>query len=237
MKSKKMKSTLLTLATVVLVMISPATAQTIYTGHWDISAHKHGSLLELSLHNHELESENPLGSSVISYDFGASSPTSVSVRDSNSGLLYNLGLLYVSPEDEIAADASAMPFIGFSAEELASPFTGTVTFTMTGFTYTGSGTGNFYLFEGTSLFWDSSAGVGNYGSFSVNVGSHGHGEFGFSDLGLYEITLQASGNDGSPVSGESATFRFDVVPEPTCGALLLTAFSVGMSLRRRFFRS
>ena len=226
-----MKSTLLTLATVVLAMISPATAQTIYTGHWDISAHEHDGHLELSLHNHELGSENPLGSSVISYDFGASSPTSVSVGDSN------LGLLYVSPEDEIAADDSAMPFIGFSAEELASPFTGTVTFTMTGFTYTGSGTGNFYLFEGTSLFWDSRAGVGNYGSFSVNVGSHGHGEFGFSDLGLYEITLQASGNDGSPVSGESATFRFDVVPEPTCGTLLLTAFSVGMSLRRWFFRS
>ena len=226
-----MKSTLLTLATVVLAMISPATAQTIYTGHWDISAHEHDGHLELSLHNHELGSENPLGSSVISYDFGASSPTSVSVGDSN------LGLLYVSPEDEIAADDSAMPFIGFSAEELASPFTGTVTFTMTGFTYTGSGTGNFYLFEGTSLFWDSRAGVGNYGSFSVNVGSHGHGEFGFSDLGLYEITLQASGNDGSPVSGESATFRFDVVPEPTCGTLLLTAFSVGISLRRRFFRS
>lgn len=228
-----MKSTLLTLATVVLAMISPATAQTIYTGHWDISAHEHDGHLELSLHNHELGSENPLGSSVISYDFGASSPTSVSVGDSD------LGLLYVSPEDEIAADDSAMPFIGFSAEELASPFTGTVTFTMTGFTYTGSGTGNFYLFEGTSLFWDSRAGVGNYGSFSVNVGSHGHGEFGFSDLGLYEITLQASGNDGSPspVSGESATFRFDVVPEPTCGTLLLTAFSMGMSLRRRFFRS
>jgi surface-anchored protein len=222
-----MKSTLLTLATVVLAMISPATAQTIYTGHWDISAHEHDGHLELSLHNHELGSENPLGSSVISYDFGASSPTSVSVGDSN------LGLLYVSPEDEIAADDSAMPFIGFSAEELASPFTGTVTFTMTGFTYTGSGTGNFYLFEGTSLFWDSRAGVGNYGSFSVNVGSHGHGEFGFSDLGLYEITLQASGNDGSPVSGESATFRFDVVPEPTCGTLLLIGLAGMVAARKR----
>ena len=228
MKSKKMKSTLLTLATVVLAMISPATAQTIYnTGHWDISAHEHGSLLELSLHNHDLESEYPLGSSVISYDFGASSPTSVSVGDSN------LGLLYVSPEDEIAADDSAMPFIGFSAGELALPFTGTVTFTMTGFTYTGSGTGNFYLFEGTSLFWDSRAGVGNYGSFSVNVGSHGHGEFGFSDLGLYEITLQASGNDGSPVSGESATFRFDVVPEPSTGVLLMAGLATLSAVRRR----
>ena len=202
-------------------------AQTLYTGHWDISAHEHDGHLELSLHNHDLESENPLGSSVISYDFGASSPTSVLVGDSN------LGLLYVSPEDEIAADDSAMPFIGFSAEELASPFTGTVTFTMTGFTYTGSGTGNFYLFEGTSLFWDSRVVVGNYGSFSVNVGSHGHGEFGFSDLGLYEITLQASGNDGSPVSGESATFRFDVVPEPSTGVLLMAGLATLSAVRRR----
>ena len=208
-------------------MISPAVAQTIYTGHWDISSHEHDGHLELSLHNHDLESEYPLESSVISYDFGASSRSRVSVGYSN------LGLLYVSPEDEIAADDSAMPFIGFSAEELASPFTGTVTFTMTGFTYTGSGTGNFYLFEGTSLFWDSSAGVGNYGSFSVNVGSHGHGEFGFSDLGLYEITLQASGNDGSPVGGEPATFRFDVVPEPTCGTLLLIGLAGMVAARKR----
>ena len=233
MTNTNVKNSFFTSVAIALAMSASSMAQTLYTGHWDISAHEHDGHLELSLHNHDLESENPLGSSVISYDFGASSPTSVLVGDSN------LGLLYVSPEDEIAADDSAMPFIGFSAEELVPPFTGTVTFTMTGFTYTGSGTGNFYLFEGTSLFWDSRAGVGNYGSFSVNVGSHGHGEFGFSDLGLYEITLQASGNDGSPspVSGESATFRFDVVPEPTCGTLLLTAFSVGMSLRRWFFRS
>ena len=208
-----MKSFLLTLVTVAWATVSAATAQTIYTGHWDISAHEHGGLLELNLHNHDLGTEYPLQSSVISYDFGASSPTAVSVGGSD------LGLLYVSPEDEIDADDLEMPFIGFSAEELASPFTGPVTFTMTGFTYTGSGTGKFYLFEGTSIFWNSSAGVGNYGSFSVNVGSHGHGEFGFSDLGLYEITLQASGNNGLPVSGEAATFRFDVVPEPTCGTL------------------
>jgi len=228
-----MKSTLLTLATVVLAMISPATAQTIYTGHWDISAHKHGSLLELSLHNHDLESEYPLESSVISYDFGASSRTLVSVGSSN------LGLLYVTPHNGIDADELAMPFIGFSAEELTSPFTGPVAFTMTGFSYTGAGAGNLFLFLGSNLIWNSAAGIGNFGSFNVNVGAHDHGRFGFSDLGLYEITLQASGNDGSPspVSGESATFRFDVVPEPTCGTLLLTAFSVGISLRRRFFRS
>ena len=44
------------------------------------------------------------------------------------------------------SDASmGMPIIGFSAEELAAPFTGAVTFTMTGYSYTGSGTGHFYM--------------------------------------------------------------------------------------------
>ena len=225
-----MKLILLTLTTVALATISPAAAQTnISSGHWDISAHLHTpadtnqpSLLEIEFGTHIGTNHVTVTSPTFIYNFGTNSPVAT-----------NNTLLYVSPKDEIAADDSAMPFIGFSAEELASPFTGTVTFTMTGFTYTGSGTGNFYLFEGTSLFWDSRAGVGNYGSFSVNVGSHGHGEFGFSDLGLYEITLQASGDDGSPVSGESATFRFDVVPEPSTGVLLMAGLATLSAVRRR----
>jgi len=231
-----MKLILLTLTTVALVIVSPAAAQTIYTGHWDIAAHEHihGSEteLELELHNHDVlpPLEEPLQGSTIAYNFGTNAKVDVTVGASN------LGLLYVSPASEVEADAAGMPFIGFSAAELLAPFTGTVTFTMTGFSYTGLGTGNFFMFEDDNLFFNSTAGLGNYGSFSVDVGQHSHGEFGFSDAGLYNVTLVASGNNGEPVNGDPATFTFNVVPEPSSGALLLAGMVALAGLRRRIRR-
>ena len=187
-------------------------------GHWDIGAVEHLGDLELEIGQHvgTNHTHYVLDGSIINFNFGTNAKVDVTVGASN------LGELWVSPHDEIEADGMGMPYIGFSAEELVAPFTGAVTFTMTGFSYTGSGTGNFYLFEGTNLFWNSTAGAGSYGSFGVAVGQHAHGEFGFSDAGLYEITLVANGNNGEPmpVSGAPATFTFDVVPEPSTYALL-----------------
>lgn len=209
------KLTISSFALLVLGFAPVALAQTnVTSGHWDIAAHAHEGVLELNLHNHDAALEEPLQGSTISYNFGTNAKVDVTIGASN------LGLLWVSPASEVDADAAGMPFIGFSAEELLAPFTGPVTFTMTGFSYTGSGAGNFYMFEDTDLFFDSTASPGSYGSFSVNVGQHGHGEFGFSDAGLYEITLVASGNNGEPVSGDPATFTFNVVPEPSTYALL-----------------
>lgn len=189
---------------------------TITSGHWDISAHFHedDDELELELHNHDLDVEEPLDGSVITYNFGTNAQVPVTIGTNN------LGLLWVSPHDEEEADELGMPFIGFSAEELGNPFTGPVTFTMTGFSYTGSGTGNFYFFEEDDLFFNSTAGPGNYGSFSIEVGQHGHGEFGFSAAGLYEITMEVSASNGDLLTSAPATFTFNVVPEPSTYALL-----------------
>jgi len=213
------KLTISSIALLVLGFVPVALAQTNVTlGHWDISAHAHvhgtDTELELSLHNHGTGAEAPLQGSTITYNFGTNAKANVTIG------LNDLGDLWVSPASEVDADAAGMPFIGFSAEELLAPFAGPVTFTMTGFTYNGSGTGNFYMFEGTDLFFDSTAGPGSFGSFSVAAGTHGHGEFGFSDAGLYEITLVASGDNGAPVAGVPATYTFEVVPEPSTYALL-----------------
>jgi surface-anchored protein len=209
------KLTISSVALLVLWFAPVALAQTnITSGHWDISAHEHDGELELELHEHDDDIETALDGSTITYNFSDIAKVDVTIGASN------LGLLWVSPSSEEQAELLGMPFIGFSAEELSAPFTGTVTFTMTGFSYTGSGTGHFFMFEDDDLFFDSTAGPGNYGSFSVNVGQHSHGEFGFSDAGLYTITLVASGNNGEPVSGDPATFTFDVVPEPSTYALL-----------------
>ena len=209
------KLTISSFTLLVLGFAPVALAQTnVNSGHWDIAAHEHEGSIELSLHNHDLAIEEPLQGSTISYNFGTNAKVDVTVGASD------LGLLWVSPASEVEADDMGMPFIGFSAEELLTPFTGPVTFTMTGFSYTGSGTGNFYMFEGEDIFFNSTAGPGSFGEFSVDVGQHGHGEFGFSDAGLYQITLEAGGNNGAPVSGDPATFTFDVVPEPSTYALL-----------------
>lgn len=213
------KLTISSFALLVLGLAPVALAQTnISSGHWDIAAHEHlhegETELELELHNHDLGGGAPLQGSTITYNFGTNAKSNVTIGANN------LGDLWVSPASEIDADAAGMPFIGFSGEELLAPFTGPVTFTMTGFSYTGSGAGNFYMFEDADLFFDSTAGPGNFGSFSVNVGQHGHGEFGFSDAGLYEITLEVSANNGASITSAPATFTFDVVPEPSTYALL-----------------
>ena len=213
------KLTISSFALLVLGFAPVALAQTnISSGHWDIAAHEHlhdgETELELELHNHDLGGGAPLEGSTITYNFGTNAKSNVTIGANN------LGDLWVSPATEVDADAAGMPFIGFSAEELLAPFTGPVTFTMTGFVYTGSGAGNFYMFEGTDLFFDSTAGPGSFGSFSVDVGQHGHGEFGFSDAGLYEITLEVSADNGASITSAPATFTFDVVPEPSTYALL-----------------
>jgi surface-anchored protein len=208
------KLTISSFTLLVLGFAPVAFAQTnVTSGHWDIAAHEHEGSIELSLHNHDLEIEEPLQGSTITYNFGTNAKVDVTIGASN------LGLLWVSPASEEDADTAGMPFIGFSAEELFAPFTGPVTFTMTGFSYTGSGTGHFYMFEGEDIFFNSTT-TNNFGSFEVVVGQHGHGEFGFSDAGRYQITLVANGNNGDPVSGDPATFAFNVVPEPSTYALL-----------------
>ena len=110
------------------------------------------------------------------------------------------------------------------------------------FTMVGAGTanpGNFALFTSNSSFRLSATGseVGT-SSFSITTG-HIHYNWGFSAPGTYTFDMKASYTDEAFGVLESAveTYTFNVIPEPTGGALLLTAFSVGLSLRRRFLRS
>jgi hypothetical protein len=259
-----MKSTLLTLATVVLAMISPATAQIIYTGHWDISAHGHlhedddEMELEVELHNHDLPhgTEHGLTSPVFHFGFGNANGIGPADKQSvNVGgtLLSNV---WVTAPSQLIADSVNQPFIGFSAEELGLGWTGNVSFTLTSLLHTGSGAGKLFLFEDDNLYWNTNQtlGVGeNYGVFTVAAGQHGHGEFAFSDEGLYTLTLEVSGNSvatytdnnlnnffdsgdtiltTSSKSGTS-TLNINVVPEPTCGTLLLIGLAGLMAARRR----
>ncbi|MBC2593034.1 TIGR03769 domain-containing protein [Ruficoccus amylovorans] len=110
--------------------------------------------------------------------------------------------------------------------------------------YIGEGTGNFSLWStgalGATTVWMSTVdGITTNDSFLFLEGGHVHLNWGFTDIGLYKITLEASGylNDGSmtPTSSGDWTYNFGVgvVPEPqTIGFLALAALAV-LLLRRR----
>lgn len=140
----------------------------------------------------------------------------------------------------LAADlegAGSLGLIEAGVAKAGFPDAGAVTFTMMG-----AGTnnpGNFALFTASSALRLSATGslVGTSG-FTIVTG-HIHYNWGFSALGIYTFDMKASYTDAAFGVLESAveTYTFNVIPEPTSGALLLTAFSVGLSLRRRFLRS
>lgn len=235
-----MKTFLFTAVTFVLAPISPALAQTIYTGHWDISAHEHlhdgETELELVLHNHDLMEERSLPQTV-HFGFGNSEGTAPAAKQSVTIGSTSLGSVWVSAADGYSANLLNLPFLGFSAEELGAGWAGSVTFTLNSLLYTGAGAGHLFLFEGEDVFWNSTLTGGNQGSFSVGVGQHGHGEFAFSDEGLYELTIQVSGTyNDSPVTSSTTTLNINVVPEPSSGALLLAGMAAFAAARRRFRR-
>lgn len=139
---------------------------------------------------------------------------------------------YWLPETETAAANNGTPFLGIGLEEL-DPLDwvgGTVTLTLLSI----SGPGDLLLWQdgglgGPNVFLDS---ANNTMSFDLTAGTHTHFNWGFTELGLYGLEFEISGEhvtDG-PQSG-SATYTF-LVPEPTTA--LLSAFgAIGLLRRRR----
>ena len=154
------------------------------------------------------------------------SPTIISLLGANAWIL---------PADLEAADQ--LGIIQAGVVKAGFPDTQPVTFTMVA--AGAANPGNFALFNSGSAIRLSATGseVGT-SSFSITTG-HIHYNWGFSASGTYTFDMKASYTDAAFGVLESAveTYTFNVIPEPTGGALLLTAFSVGLSLRRRFLRS
>ena len=110
---------------------------------------------------------------------------------------------------------------------------GSVTFTMVG--AGPANPGNFALFTAGSSIRLSATGseVGTSG-FSITTG-HIHYNWGFSAPGTYTFDLKASYTDANFGVLESATetYTFNVIPEPSCSALLLIGLVGWVAARKR----
>jgi surface-anchored protein len=132
-----------------------------------------------------------------------------------------------------------LPFLGFGTEELtASDWSGNFTLSLKAV----SGPGTFSIW-GTSGFGAPDLKMSTVDDITASdrllliPGSHGHFNVGFSAPGDYSVTLEASGThliDGFRTS-DPATYRFQVIPEPSTWALALTGAGVGiLALHRRW---
>jgi surface-anchored protein len=110
---------------------------------------------------------------------------------------------------------------------------GSVTFTMVG--AGPANPGNFALFTaGSSIRLSATGSEVGTSSFSITTG-HIHYNWGFSAPGTYTFDLKASYMDATFGALESAveTYTFNVIPEPSSGALLLIGLVSWVATRKR----
>lgn len=141
----------------------------------------------------------------------------------------------------------ALLFLGIAGEEIpAGTFSSAVTLSLTGLT----GPGQFSIwqtdtFGNPTAFMSSADGISAADSLPVPIGSHAHYNYGFTQAGFYEVTLQATGTltSGGTITSDPTTYYFGVettspsavAPEPGTLALAATGLLgfTGMVVKRR----
>ena len=218
-----------------LTLVIPAFSQTfIQSGHVDIGIGYEDKAFDLHVHQEEpLEQEFAPGEAVF-----AVGPASAGVSPGGAYVSF-LGAagtpVWILP----TAEKEQLPFLGFGTEELtAADWSGNITLSLKAI----SGPGTFSVwgvsgFGAPELKMSSVNGISADDRLLLVPGSHGHFNVGFSAPGDYRVTLEASGNhliDGLRTS-DPATYRFQVVPEPSTWALALTGVGVSaLAFHRRW---
>jgi surface-anchored protein len=153
----------------------------------------------------------------------------------SSGLISLLGeSAYILPVDlELAVN---LGLLEAGVGRAGFPDSGALTFTLVAAGSTNPG--NFALFTASNAIRLSTTGstVGA-NSFSI-VSTHIHYNWGFSAPGTYTFDLKASYTDTvfGLLESSTETYTFNVIPEPSSGALLLAGMAAFAAARRRFRR-
>ena len=216
-----------------LTLVIPAFSQTfIQSGHVDIGIGYEDKAFDLHVHQEEpVDQEFAPGEAVF-----AVGPASAGVSPGGAYVSF-LGAagtpVWILP----TAEKEQLPFLGFGTEELtAADWSGNISLSLKAI----SGPGTFSVwgvsgFGAPELKMSSVNGIGADDRLLLVPGSHGHFNVGFSAPGDYLVTLEASGNhliDGLRTS-DPATYRFQVIPEPSTWALALTGVGFGSWVLRK----
>ena len=241
---------LLLLTTLFAVGTTPLLAQSIWTaGHGDIGIGYVGNEFEPHWHLGENNEEvivdgvpvsDPLGFEYEPGDLIAQ--TSLSETRNSNSLWDPIGVnsgdtFYLFPETE---DLST-PYVGIGTEELDPlDWSTNITLTLTGISGTGVTAGGIFSlytldsFLDPTFFMTTNDGITAGDAISVAANTHSHFNFAFTQLGTYNLTFEVSGThsvDGPKTA--SATYTFEVVPEPGSLALFLLGSSALLLKRRR----
>ena len=235
-----MKMNRMIVALMAVAGVYPATGQTmISSGHVDIGVLYESGTWDLHVHKDVPGAEEEFGPSEAVFVIGAKAQQAGGVPNSASATAFfgpAGSPLWVLPKSQ----DPELPFLGIGAEEMsADDWNGALTLSMTDV----RGPGNVFVWD-VGAFGDLQPKMSSRDGFSagdaltVEAGGHAHYFWAFSAPGDYEVFLSAQGNhkvDGS-VQSEPAGYRFQVVPEPGVGTLILAGLVCLGGLRRRSSR-
>ncbi len=138
-----------------------------------------------------------------------------------------------------AADLNA-PYLGVGGEEitLGTFDDNTLTLTLVGANMPASGEFSVWVGGFTPTFFMSTAdGISAADAITLDLGisGHQHVNWGFTEAGVYELEFTVTGTIEGILQSDTATYTFNVVPEPSTYAAMAGAACLGVVLLRRRF--
>lgn len=235
----RMKSTYLIPAIGITALALPLHAANVITGgHVDIIAFEYSSIsgFEAEIHNEGGPDGAIVNGVRVETESHYEPDETTIVIPNTSSTIFDSNTYFWLPSEEAEAANNGVIFAGIGLEELAiGDWLGDqVTLTLTGVVFNGAGTGRFLLWTSSPIdvIHFDSENLATFNSLTLPVDSHTHYNWGFSDEGIYEVSIEISGThltDGLQTG--TATYTFQVIPEPSTA--MLGALGALALLRRK----